>query len=832
MILNNGELPVPYDVPVGRGELIEQVKTALDSWRHVTLIGVPGVGKSTVALQVAWFFQDSTELTSEFDTIRWIALNDIEDIDQLDEHQIRARVTDAVAAAVGVVGNGTTDLAALIIEKVRSLGRVLLVFDNCEHVKAGAAFLAAELLSSCLQLKILTTSQHVLELSSERVIPVHPLEVPSKDHSADTSEAVELLVARAQQRRDTFTLTPENTADVERLAQIGAGIPLVLGVFGKQVAASSPRDFLAWLSRHPDGVLLVRGGDRVSKRSHETLAHALQCMWDLLEEKERVAWARLSIFAGRFHRDVAAAVIADGTVIAEYEVHGVMTGLVDKSVLQQVQGLPADFAEYSLLGPLKAKGAQEFAQRGETEEVFDRLLGHYESLAERCRREWAGADELDWMRFWRDDQLNLETVLRYATVHAPARGLRLLLDILRARGALYDGFIKHSRRWLVELLESLSDQDNDAELMATGFAIAGWLRSHLGEHDGAREDLAEAARYEELSGSVQPYVTYLRGLSAWWDDRRADEAMLILQEAVTQFKNIGDAGGEYMASHYRGMCYASEADVDRARPVIDELLAEAQSVAGVWGISWARYTETLYLLRCAEQAGERGNVAEERKALAAASEAITAVTQLWVDIRDRWSPVYGATCLGLVLAAQRQHRSAAVILGAAQMATERVDVEVALPGWADRTAQTLASCKAVLGADAFAAAFAEGHSLGDLAVLAATGTEGVVGTGPLSPAEWEVVRLLPTGATNGQIAQYLGKSRRTVEDHLNKARKKLQLPMTRDTKLAREQLVDWSRKQSGSSVLMLPWLPARPPRAARPLSVTGGHYGAGASVNP
>ena len=53
--------------------------------------------------------------------------------------------------------------------------RLLLVLDNCEHVITASAALAARLLDSCPELRILATSQQALDHAGEIVWPVAPL---------------------------------------------------------------------------------------------------------------------------------------------------------------------------------------------------------------------------------------------------------------------------------------------------------------------------------------------------------------------------------------------------------------------------------------------------------------------------------------------------------------------------------------------------------------------------------------------------------------------------------------------------------------------------------
>jgi predicted ATPase len=87
--------------------------------------------------------------------------------------------------------------------------RLLLVLDNCEHVRAAAAELASALLRSCPGVVVLATSRQSLGNRGE-----HVYRVPSLDMPPDASDvgdiagcsAAELFLQRAAQHRTGMML--------------------------------------------------------------------------------------------------------------------------------------------------------------------------------------------------------------------------------------------------------------------------------------------------------------------------------------------------------------------------------------------------------------------------------------------------------------------------------------------------------------------------------------------------------------------------------------------------------------------------------------------------
>ena len=119
-----GNLPAPPTSFVGRDAQITELVALLGQSRLVTLTGVGGVGKTRLSIQVA------AELTPRFaDGVWFVELAPVADA---------AAVPDTVATALGVTplaGRSVIDSLALAL----SGRRLLIVFDNCEHVIDAAA---------------------------------------------------------------------------------------------------------------------------------------------------------------------------------------------------------------------------------------------------------------------------------------------------------------------------------------------------------------------------------------------------------------------------------------------------------------------------------------------------------------------------------------------------------------------------------------------------------------------------------------------------------------------------------------------------------------------
>jgi hypothetical protein len=147
---------------IGRGHEVAEVQAALRTHRLVTLIGVGGVGKTRLVLEVA------ARLVDEFPDGVWVF--------ELAAVADPVAVPDAVPAVLGI----TQQPGKSVIESVAAAleGRVrLLVLDNCEHVRDAAADLVEAILAQSASAGILATGREGLGVADEQLWPVPSLDV-------------------------------------------------------------------------------------------------------------------------------------------------------------------------------------------------------------------------------------------------------------------------------------------------------------------------------------------------------------------------------------------------------------------------------------------------------------------------------------------------------------------------------------------------------------------------------------------------------------------------------------------------------------------------------
>jgi predicted ATPase/class 3 adenylate cyclase len=387
---------------MGRETELAEVEAALRAHRLVTLTGVGGVGKTRLALQAA------AELAPEFaDGVFVIELASVGDPEAVD---------DAVAGVLGIVQQSGLSVAESVGAALEGRLR-LLVLDNCEHVLDAAASLVEEIFARSATVRVLATSREGLRVDDE-----HVWTVPSLGLGESTdSEAVRLFVERAQAVVQDFSLErPEDASAAVEICRRLDGIPLAIELASSRMVSMAPVEVR---DRLDDRFRLLSGSRRGLER-HQTLRHAVQWSYDLLDEEEQVLLNRCSVFAGGF--DLAAGVAIAGDGADEYAVLDLLDALVRKSLI--VADRTSGRTRYSMLETIRQFAEDELATAGHSVEARTTharyyadqeadVLALWRSPREREAYEWLDA-ELANLRIafrWAADQGDLDTAATIAT---------------------------------------------------------------------------------------------------------------------------------------------------------------------------------------------------------------------------------------------------------------------------------------------------------------------------------------------------------------------------------------------------------------------------------
>lgn len=429
-------LPAQMSGLIGREDDLAAVCAMLGVGRLVTMVGPGGVGKSRLALTAA------RALAKRFEAGCWLV-----DLGPVAEP---AQTVSAVAAALRVEeAPGEPLLEALSATLYE--GEVLLVLDNCEHLVAAAADVAASLLQRCPRLRILCTSQTPLAIEGEHIRRVAPFDLPdpADPTSAEAAlryDAVRLFAERASAVDGRFEITDDTAQSVVEICRRLDGIPLAIEL----AAARAPLLGLEpLLSRIADSLALLSDDRRDLPDRHRTLRAAIAWSYGLLAEPERHILQRLSVFSGGFTL-AAAQDVAAGFGFAPWEiVHGVGT-LVQRSLI--TTGPDLIRPRHRMLQAMRDFAREQVDDAAQAPAISRRHADYFLGLAEATDHDEADRDER--LAALGPEMENLRAALCWSLGAEGDAGLGARLAVATAPFWSDAGLLSERRAWLARAAEA------------------------------------------------------------------------------------------------------------------------------------------------------------------------------------------------------------------------------------------------------------------------------------------------------------------------------------------------------------------------------------------
>ncbi len=475
---------------VGRTEEVARLGKLIADSRLVTLVGPGGSGKTRLAEEAAQRLVQSTP-----DGVWMVELAPVTDPLEVPQAVLdvagmgEVRVLETQRSVSPAVRQGTMQrLVAAVAGR-----KMLLLFDNCEHLIEPSARLAEQLLALGSDLRIIATSREPLGIVGESLFPVAPLALPpagANAEEASTYPAVRLFLDRAAAARPEFSLTAESASAVVEVCRRLDGLPLAIELAAARLRSLSIGEIADRLGGR---FRLLTGGSRTALPRHRTLAAVVEWSWDLLSEAERAVARRLAVFAGGADLEAVEEICAGDDVRPEDVVEHVGS-LVDKSLVLLAGELAT---RYRMLETIRAFAADRLAESGEAERFRRAHAAYFVALAERLEPELRRAGQLHWLARLRTEEDNFLAALRWATDSADAR------TAVRLVTALGWGWLMRAPEvaltWIKEALEVPGDVPAVDRAEATALLALGY-----GSADDFGAGRAAAQETRELVKDIPP----------------------------------------------------------------------------------------------------------------------------------------------------------------------------------------------------------------------------------------------------------------------------------------------------------------------------------------
>jgi predicted ATPase/DNA-binding CsgD family transcriptional regulator len=758
-------LPLELSSFVGRETEIAEVKQLLGEEgnnRLLTLTGPGGCGKTRLALAVAF------EVVERFEGggVWWAGLASLSDPDL---------VVQAIASTLRVREAPGRSLTEMLVEHLNKPSKnTLLVLDNCEHLIDACAALTDALLHACPNLKVLATSREALGVGGERSWLVPSLSLPDPDRLPPLEElgryeAVRLFLERAVAVAARFELSEENTSAVVWLCERLEGMPLAIELAAARVKVLSAQQIA---TRLEDSFRLLATECRTALPRQRTLRATIDWSHELLSEREKVLFRRLSVFVGGWTLEATEEVCA-GEEIEKDEVLDLLTHLVDKSLVLVAEQQQQDHGEARcrLLETVRQYGRERLEESGEAEQLRERHASYYLALAERAEAHLKGRRQAAWLERLEKEHDNLRAAMR----------------------------------WLMEMGELES-----AARLAWALWLFWWYHGHHAEGRRFADEIL--AKADDLPLDLRAKAFWTRGIMSYGLES-IERMKHYFEDGAALFRRVGDRFGLAITLSGVGVAALQQGDMERANALFEESLKLLREVGNKWGISnvlanlgmaslgrndheraGRHFEEALAISR---EIGDRlsGYVSLYNLALSARARGDhERAAQLYVEglrlareMSDKANAAYCLEGLAGLIGERGEPERAARVFGASEALLEAVGAPLYAQAQ-DRAPyeRAINALRSRMGETAFEAAWVEGRQMTleeavEYALLEEEETSppslrAKEETAGLSAREVEVLGLVAQGLTDSQVAERLYLSPRTVNHHLSSIYRKLGVP--------------------------------------------------------
>lgn len=578
-------VPAPTTPFVGRERESATLNALLANpeCRLITLVGPGGIGKTRLSQHVA-----QTALGAFAHGIYFVPLATV---------RSTAGITTAIADALHLQFFGHDDPVAQLCAYVRSR-HMLLVLDNVEHLLDGASIIS-DLLRAAPEIKLLATSRERLNLHSEWVYEVEGLNVPAQDVSdaIEHYSAVQLWVQSARRTHSHFELRADEQHHVARICRLVSGMPLAIELAAAWISVLSCAEIAGEIEKNLD--FLAATTSDVPER-HRSVRAVFDHSWNLLGERERTVFRRLSVFHGGLTR-AAAERVAGASLTS-------IAALVAKSLLRRTT---ADRYEiHELLRQYGAAKLHEIAE--ESQQTRAHHAAFYSEFLARCAVRLKGRDQQAAIKEIIDELENIRAAWHWAIEHHDLATMNVSFE------GLWLFFASHGN---VSEEGSLFDQAIDC-------------LEHMTDLSAFQHDVRDCLLAKLYSG-LGP-MHYRLG--------HIERAQALLKHSIVIFRRIHAPRDLAFALHHLAATLHLQGDYLQEHALLHESIALSEAAGDRWLTGYSRNDLGLCLHLLGDDSGGR--------------QLCTESFVIFEAIDDRRGMAFALNNLGVIAAAQGNYGEA------------------------------------------------------------------------------------------------------------------------------------------------------------------------------
>jgi predicted ATPase/DNA-binding winged helix-turn-helix (wHTH) protein len=482
---------------IDREDDLKKLAGLLEVARLVTVVGVGGVGKTTVAIALG---HDLLEAFAG--AVLFV------DLSMLSDPEL---VTGTVASMLGLPvrsHDATPNLIAYLREK-----RILLVLDTCEHLIEAVAAFASGIFRGAPRVHILATSREALQVDGEQIYRLEPLACPPDDATltaaiARTFPATQLFVQRAVASGARLDLNDAEATIVVGFCRKLDGVALAIELAARRVEAYGLHQTAALLEQR---LTLLWLGPRTAPLRQKTLQATLDWSYALLSNVERLVLRRLAVFVGHFTLDAVLAVATSANV-DQGAVFSAIDSLIAKSMVA-TRPIGA-MMRYRLLDTTRAYLLGISSDDPEITSLAVRHATYFQRWLEQDGKEWTTLSSTVERESHFADLNNVRAALEWCFGEDGDPGIGIKLAAAAAPVFLAMSLLPECYRWSQHAIAALVDTARGGSEEMQLQANLGVASMHMhGPSDSARAALNRGLAIAEARANVLGQVGILGTLS-------------------------------------------------------------------------------------------------------------------------------------------------------------------------------------------------------------------------------------------------------------------------------------------------------------------------------
>jgi len=555
-----GNIPRQRMSIIGRDTELEQIAESIRNASLVTLVGVGGVGKTTLAKAVG------AEIADQFQSGAWF-------VDLTATHEAE-QIVATVATALDIAKRPDMSTLDSIADSLIS-GQRLVILDNAEHQIDAVANFVDEILIAVSNAKLVVTSREPLNVAGEQVHRIGPLDAIG---AGGTAPAVQLFTERASAVAPDLDAAAFDTVTIEQICQRLDGLPLAIELAASQSETMTPAEILRALI---DDDLDIQSTSRSAVQRHRSLTEVVAWSYNLLTPTEQTVFQRLSAFTGGCTMDAAVAVCSGDTVSGS-DVRTAIATLVRKSMI--ATNRTGTVTRLTMLETLRHFAAVELSRTDQAQAVAERHAVWFGQRSTESRDGMVGPDEAAVLADMLADLDNLQAASRWACENGHHD---IMTDLGRGLPHLMGSKMRPSlTEWIIEGINGLPPQHPARVDYAVALAHSTLFS---GDMEGAPIQFADATAEIADRLDIDVIQRYLNHLSHFFagDIEYVLADGIGIRDQLFEREMIREAGA---VGTDLSLCLLYAGETDRARTLAADSHALATRTGNPSLLAWSLYS--------------------------------------------------------------------------------------------------------------------------------------------------------------------------------------------------------------------------------------------------